>query len=80
MSGDLAKTSLALPDGDALLIEGFIEPSRATGYLDRLLADVAWEQHQIRIFGRREDPVLYTQHIGDPHPPPGHPLRCDRGH
>ena len=66
MSSDLADARLSLPDGDALLIDGFIEPADADAYLERLLEEVAWEQHEIRIFGRRVATPRLSAWYGDP--------------
>jgi len=66
MSSDLSEARVTLPDGDAWLMEGFIEPADADTYLERLLADVAWEQHQIRIFGRRIATPRLSAWYGDP--------------
>ncbi|MGE4609138.1 MAG: alpha-ketoglutarate-dependent dioxygenase AlkB [Myxococcota bacterium] len=66
MSSNLADARVTLPGGDALLIEGFIELSDADSYLERLLADVAWEQHQIQILGRRIATPRLSAWYGDP--------------
>jgi alkylated DNA repair dioxygenase AlkB len=55
-----------LSDGDAVLVERFIEPDAADSYLDRLLSGVDWEQHQIRIFGRQRAVPRMSAWYGDP--------------
>lgn len=57
---------LALIDGGALLIEGWLDSNAADHYFERLLADVAWEQHQIRVFGRRVATPRLSAWYGDP--------------
>ncbi len=65
MKGLRTDARVALPDGDALLIDGFIERSAADSYLECLLSDVAWQQHEIRIFGRRVATPRLSAWYGD---------------
>jgi alkylated DNA repair dioxygenase AlkB len=66
MSGDSTGTRVELPDGAALLIDRFIEPCSADAYLECLLAGVPWQQHEIRIFGRRVAAPRLSAWYGDP--------------
>jgi len=40
-----------LPDGDLLYTTDFLTPVEADDFLTRLTAEVAWEQHYVKIFG-----------------------------
>ena len=49
MSFDL----LPIPDGEVLYAPSFLTPIDADAYLQRFLDGIAWEQHQLAIFGRQ---------------------------
>jgi len=66
MSRDRIGTRVELPDGAALLIDSFVEQGSANAYLERLLADVPWQQHEIQIFGRRVATPRLSAWYGDP--------------
>ncbi len=66
MSSDLVGARVALADGDALLFEEFLAPGEADTCFERLLSDVDWEQHLIRIFGRRIPTPRLSAWYGDP--------------
>lgn len=54
-----------LPDGTAL-IPGWLSADEADGLFDALMAQVAWETHRIRMFGRMVDSPRLSCWIGDP--------------
>lgn len=54
-----------LPDGTAL-IPGWLPAGEADGLFAALMAQVAWETHRIRMFGRMVDSPRLSCWIGDP--------------
>jgi len=56
---------IALVDGEAFLIPHLFTGERADAYLVALLDDVAWEQHAIRIGGRRVASPRLSAWYGD---------------
>lgn len=54
-----------LPDGTAL-IPGWLSADEADGLFAALMAQVAWETHRIRMFGRMVDSPRLSCWIGDP--------------
>jgi alkylated DNA repair dioxygenase AlkB len=57
---------LALPGARLELIAGFLPPARADEVRDLLLAEVAWQQQSIRMFGRWIPEPRLTAWYGDP--------------
>ena len=58
--------NLPLPGAELLWDPGWLAPERADALLDRLLRDIAWETHRIRMFGRWIDSPRRSCWIGDP--------------
>lgn len=54
-----------LPDGTAL-IPGWLPADEADGLFAALMAQVAWETHRIKMFGRMVDSPRLSCWIGDP--------------
>ncbi|WP_084062696.1 alpha-ketoglutarate-dependent dioxygenase AlkB family protein [Arenimonas malthae] len=54
-----------LPDGTAL-IPGWLPADEANRLFEALMAQVAWETHRIRMFGRMVDSPRLSCWIGDP--------------
>ncbi|HXV36418.1 MAG TPA: hypothetical protein VEC18_04700, partial [Myxococcota bacterium] len=59
-------TRVALIDGDARLIDGFLTRSESDAFLEQLLRLVAWEQQVIRIAGRSVASPRLSAWYGDP--------------
>jgi alkylated DNA repair dioxygenase AlkB len=58
--------SLDLPDAEVLLCPAWLDSVRADALFAELHADIAWEVHRIRLFGRLVDSPRLSCWIGDP--------------
>ncbi|MDX2029656.1 MAG: alpha-ketoglutarate-dependent dioxygenase AlkB [Blastocatellia bacterium] len=56
---------LDMPDGEAALHEGFFAPEECVRLMQSLLAETAWGQGEIRIYGRRYAEPRLTAWHGD---------------
>ena len=59
-------TPLALPGAELALDPHWLDGARADALFAALLADVPWEIHRIRLFGREVDSPRRSCWIGDP--------------
>jgi alkylated DNA repair dioxygenase AlkB len=59
-------TPLALPGAELALDPHWLDGARADALFAALLADVPWEVHRIRLFGREVDSPRRSCWIGDP--------------
>jgi alkylated DNA repair dioxygenase AlkB len=59
-------TPLALPAAELALDPHWLDAARADALFAALLADVPWEVHRIRLFGREVDSPRRSCWIGDP--------------
>jgi alkylated DNA repair dioxygenase AlkB len=57
---------IALPQADLLFDPAFLPPAEAAALLAQLIAEVAWEQRAIRIFGQQVPQPRLTAWHGDP--------------
>lgn len=57
---------LPLPGADLLWDPAWLASERADALLDRLMRDIPWETHRIRMFGRWIDSPRRSCWIGDP--------------
>ncbi|WP_407352659.1 alpha-ketoglutarate-dependent dioxygenase AlkB family protein [Luteimonas sp. R10] len=57
---------ILLPDADLAFDPAWIDPAQADALLAALLAQVPWETHRIRMFGRTVDSPRLSCWIGDP--------------
>ncbi len=57
---------LDLPGAEVTLLPGWLERGRADALHEALLAQVRWEVHRIRLFGRLVDSPRLSCWIGDP--------------
>ena len=57
---------VALPQADLRFDPAFLPPAEATALLTQLIAEVAWEQRAIRIFGQQIPQPRLTAWYGDP--------------
>ena len=55
-----------LPDGDLLYATDFLTQAEADDLLTRLIAEVAWEQHYVKIFGEDLPAPRLSAWYGDP--------------
>ncbi|WP_242109675.1 alpha-ketoglutarate-dependent dioxygenase AlkB family protein [Luteimonas aquatica] len=63
MDGAIA---LELPDADVRLVRGWLPRAQADALFAALRADVPWQVHRIRLFGREVDSPRLSCWIGDP--------------
>ena len=57
---------IALPQADLLFDPAFLPPAEAAALLAQLIAEVAWEQRAIRMFGQQIPQPRLTAWHGDP--------------
>lgn len=62
----MSPTTLALPGADVTLDPDWLRSDDADALFAGLLADVRWEVHRIRLFGREVDSPRLSCWIGDP--------------
>jgi alkylated DNA repair dioxygenase AlkB len=59
-------TRVALPDADIQFAPCWMGESEAASLSERLLREIAWETHRLRLFGRQIDAPRRSCWIGDP--------------
>lgn len=57
---------LPLPDADVHYAPAWLAPDEADALLQRLLDEIPWERHRLRMFGREVDAPRLSCWIGDP--------------
>jgi alkylated DNA repair dioxygenase AlkB len=62
----MSASTLALPGADVTLDPGWLGSDDVDALFDGLLADVPWEVHRIRLFGREVDSPRLSCWMGDP--------------
>lgn len=55
----------SLPDADVQLLPNFLDAATAANTFARLHAQIGWEQHRVRLFGRELDSPRLSCWIGD---------------
>lgn len=63
---DLAEFAAALPGSRFELINSFIDAAQATRCYQRLIEQLPWQQHKVRLFGREHLAPRLSCWIGDP--------------
>jgi alkylated DNA repair dioxygenase AlkB len=62
----MALQAIDLPGATLAFDPAWLAPARADALFTRLRADIPWESHRIRIYGREVDPPRLSCWMGDP--------------
>ncbi|GLQ95681.1 alpha-ketoglutarate-dependent dioxygenase AlkB family protein [Dyella mobilis] len=58
--------ALPLPDADIRYAQAWLRKDEADAWFERLLHDIPWERHRLKLFGREVDCPRLSCWIGDP--------------